>query len=262
MAVFALSFSASLLAAELHREKETQDVAPRFQVVRGKGWSVCERYARFLNAQPPAESPPLCHLQLSPEVKEPDWEVLDIQKHLNVIYLIEHPPYKAATNPDKPPPSFERWQQDFWQRQSEGQSPRLRRTHLALAEGGPVETILAYEADQNRCDRAVRENGYDFRGGGGGFALWNERLGKIDDYQSMLAFLPGTPSRLVLFHGRPFMVWVAWGNMSTTPQRRFEMRIGVHQFLYLPNMGEPYGQSERCQISFPLPSNIVERMAK
>ncbi len=92
--------AAPLLSSESHSLKENQDLAPRFQVVRGKGWSVCERYARFLNAQAQAESPPLSHLQPSPKLKEADWETLDLQKHLNVICTIQsrHEPRQAATS--------------------------------------------------------------------------------------------------------------------------------------------------------------------
>lgn len=256
-----MQMASAIHSAEHLPQRMEKPSQQRFTVVRGKGWSVCEHYARFLNAQPRTEALPLCDLKLSPELKEPDWEDLDIETHLHAIFTIEHPPYRYAINPDKHPPPFERWQEEFRQRQLEGQVPSLRRTRLALIQDGAVETILAYEADRNRCDRIVLDKGYSHRGGGADLVLWDERLDKVSDYQSMLVFL-ATPSRLLMFQGRPFMFWTAWGNMSTSPQRRFEGRIGVHQLLFIPGAGEPYGKSERCQIAFPLPSSIVERMTK
>ncbi|MFY9327442.1 MAG: hypothetical protein WAO76_05405, partial [Georgfuchsia sp.] len=117
--------------------KPDSEIQPktRFTVVQGKGWSVCEGYARFLNAQPADEPLPSCHLKLSPELKEPNWETLDIKTHLEIVYSMEHPPIIVSINPDKPPPPFDRWKSDLERQIQAGRSPRLRRTHLALVEG-------------------------------------------------------------------------------------------------------------------------------
>jgi hypothetical protein len=257
-----LHHQATAAVAALTDLKHNESIGKaRFTVVKGKGWSVCEHYARLLNSQPGNEPLPLCHLKLGSELKEPDWETLDIQSHLHTIYSIEYPPYRNAINPDKPPPPFDRWIDEFKQRQKDGQAPRLRRTYLALVEDGPMETILAYEADRDRCDKMVKDKGYSHNGGGVELVLWDERHNKIDGYRSMLTFT-ASPAQLLLFQGKPFMFWTFWGNMSATPKHRFEGRIGVHHFLFIPSASDPYGHSERCQIGFDLPSNIVERMTK
>ena len=126
---------------------------PHFTVTEGKGWSVCENYAKFMNTLPQEEAYPVCHLKLSsdfPDLKEPDWEVMDIPSHLEVVYGIE----KITTHRifDRPIDTFDHWKAVYEQQIRNGEvSPRLRRTHLALLDNAPVETILAYEPDRNAC---------------------------------------------------------------------------------------------------------------
>jgi len=65
----------------------------RFSVVQGKGWSVCESYAGFLNSLPESEPLPSCHLRRNPSLKELDWETLDVHSNLRMVYSLEYPPY-------------------------------------------------------------------------------------------------------------------------------------------------------------------------
>jgi hypothetical protein len=230
---------------------------PRFAVVQGEGWSVCESYARFLNAQPESESLPLCHLKLSPDLKEPNWETLDIQAHLETIYSMEYPPGRVSQNPDEPPPPFEHWKADFGRQLQEGRTPRLRRTQLAIVEGGAVETILAYEGDRRVCGAAVGEKLYAGWGGGERLWLWDVQENKINEFHSRLAFT-SLPRHLLLFQGKLFVFWIGWNRVSQ-PADQFVGSIDVRQISHIPGSGNPYAALKRCQIGFDLSPHIVER---
>jgi len=257
------SLAKDALTSREGRSKGSGQTQSRFTVVQGKGWSVCESYAHFLNRQAAIEPLPACHLKLSPEFKEPQWEELNISENLQTIYSMEYPPSIVSTNPDKPPPPLERWRVDFEQQLKEGRSPRLRRTRLVLVEGGPAETILAYEADRNECDKTVRRMGYSTWGDGVRLWLWDERKSKIDDYHTGMTF-PTAPVRLVLFHDKPQMLLTAWGSVDIPPYTRVHVggRIAVRQVFPVKGGGDPYGNRELCQIGFNLPPTVVERMTK
>jgi len=236
---------------------------PRFTVVQGKGWSVCESYARFLNSQPADELLPSCHLKLGPSLKEPHWQELDVQSSLNIIYSLEYPPYQNSLHPDKKPPSFADWKAAFERDLQGGRAPRLRRTHLALVAGGPEEAVLAYEANRKDCDEAVKKNGYSHSGDGARLFLWDDGQSSVNGFRSSITF-PAGPSRLLLFRGAPFMFMTWWGDVLVRPYNKVHVggRIGVYQNFSLPGGGEPYGMKELCQIGFELPAGIVERMTK
>lgn len=256
----------AVFATTAHANSESDSKAQskrRFSVVQGKGWSVCESYARFLNSQPADEPPPSCHLKLSPSLKEPDWQELDVQSSLNVIYSLEYPPYRSSLNPDKKPPTFADWKAAFERDLAGGRAPRLRRTQLALVAGGPAESVVAYEANRNDCDDEVKRRGYSDWGHGASLFLWEDRQNKISDFRSSLAF-PPAHTRLLLYRGAPFMFMTWWGDVLVQPYNKVHVggRIGVYQVVSLPSGGEPYGRKEVCQIGFELPAGIVERMTK
>ncbi|MGD9985108.1 MAG: lysozyme inhibitor LprI family protein [Porticoccaceae bacterium] len=234
-----------------------QKPKPRFRVTEGKGWTVCESYVRFLNSLPQSEPPPLCHLKLSPDLKEPDWEELDIHSHLQLVYTLEK--LTSPSEHDRPVDNFDHWKSIVEQQISTGEaSPRLRRVRLALVEGGPVETILAYEPDRNSCDKEVKKNGYAFYGSRTSLFIWNERDHKIEEYMSQIAF-GLSPRELLIFQGKPFTFWRWWGDVDGKT-RYVEGRIGVKYFTN--KVGSPYANLRRCQIGFELPSEITERMIK
>lgn len=255
-----------VFAATAHANNESDSKTqpkPRFSVVQGKGWSVCESYARFLNSQPASEPFPSCHLKLSPALKEPDWQELGVQSSLAVIYTLEYPPYRTSLNPDKPPPPFADWKAALERELAGGRAPRLRRTHLALVAGGPEETVLAYEANRNDCDDEVKRRGYSDWGHGTRLFLWDDRQDKINDYGSALAF-PPAHTRLLLYRGAPFMFMTWLGDVLERPYNKVHVggRIHVYQVVSLPSGSEPYGRKDLCQISFELPAGIVKRTTK
>ncbi|MDD2893426.1 MAG: hypothetical protein PHF20_05810 [Halothiobacillaceae bacterium] len=228
----------------------------RFTVTQGKGWTVCESYARYLNAQPESTPLPLCHIPRYPDfpnLKEPDWEVLDIRSNLALVYELE-----KLTSPsyhDRPVDTFNHWKVVFEQQIKEGiASPRLRRSQLKLLSDGPVETILAYEPDKDKCDRDMRRQGYADYGSQTKLFLWDEREHHIDKSR----FYIGHAFELLLFQGRPLLFFPYWGG-GMYPH--FVGGIDVFQFISA-GVGNQYGRVPRCTISFDLPETIIERMTK
>lgn len=234
---------------------------PRFTIPLGKGWSVCESYARFLNAQPEDEPLPLCHLKLGPDFMEPNWEELDIADSLPIVYAIENPSYPASSR--RLP--FDEWKASFDLQLKENRSPRLRRTRLALIEGGSLETILAYEADRNACDKEVKKRGYSDWGDGAKLMLWDSQANKVNDYDTWFAFMPA-PTKLIMYHGRPLMLRTVWGYEGDHPGKsggNVAGRIHVRHFSPAPTgNANPYTKLERCHIRFDLAPEIFERMTK
>lgn len=126
---------------------------PRYTMPSGRGWGVCEAYLKFLNSTPADEEPPMCDLKLGrvPGMKEPDWEVLDIEQHLEYVHQMELIIGKFEIEPE-PEKDFALWQVQRKERiNKRDQKPRLRRAKVALVQGGPVETVLAYDFDAARC---------------------------------------------------------------------------------------------------------------
>lgn len=229
----------------------------RFTVSQGKGWTVCESYARYLNSLPDSTPLPLCHIPRYPDfpdLKEPDWEVMDIQSNLELVYKLE-----KLTSPsyhDRPVDTFDHWKTVFDQQIKEGvASPRLRSTHLALLDKGPVETIMAYEPDQEKCDREMTKNGFAYNGALTNLYLWNEQEQRIDNDKNYIGRIPFD---LLLFQGKPLLFLSAWG-FGTNP--RLTGGIAVYHFVSA-GIGNQYGRVPRCAISFDLPSTLIERMTK
>lgn len=225
----------------------------RFIVTEGKGYAICESYTNFLNSLPEEEAAPICHPKISPafpDLKEPDWEELDITSHLGLVYEIE----KITTDRifDRPVDTFDHWKTIYEQQILGGEaSPRLRRTHLALLENAPVETILEYVPDRNACKdkRWVNETHASLY-------IWNEHEQKLEPYISRIAFA-GLPRELLLFQGKPFTFWVGWefprnDNVSGAIVVKYFKKVGA----------EPYASLTRCRINFEMPRNLYERMIK
>jgi uncharacterized protein len=225
----------------------------RFVVTKGTGYTICESYAGFLNSLPEEEALPICHLKLSPafpDLKEPDWEEMDIFSHLGLVYEIE----KVTTHKifNRPVDTFDHWKTVYEQQIQSGEaSPRLRRTHLALLENTHVETILEYLPDRNACkdkrwDRVTHTSLY----------IWNEREKKLEPYLSRIAFA-GLPRELLIFKGKPFTFWIGW------EFPRNDIVSGELDVNYFKQVGsEPYANLTRCRINFELPRSLYERMTK
>ncbi len=242
-----------------------QKPKPRFRVTEGKGWTVCESYVRFLNSLPESEPPPLCHLKLSPDLKEPDWEELDIRNHLELVYSIEKSHAEKLRVPSEyypPVDNFDHWKSIVEQQISTGEaSPRLRRVRLALVEGSPVETILAYEKDRNSCDKEVKKKGYAFYGSRTSLFIWNEQEQKIAEYMSRITFA-GLPQELLLYQNKPFTAISGWGDIMSPDRTSIFGTILVRRFTNKTGDANPYANLPCCRIDFELTSEIFKRMIK
>ncbi|MBI1175144.1 MAG: hypothetical protein GC139_07755 [Sideroxydans sp.] len=182
------------LAAPPKKAVAQEKSEPRFRVTEGKGYSVCENYAKFLNSLPDEEAYPICHLTLSssfPDLKEPDWGEMDIQSHLGLVYEIEK--ILSPSAHDRPVDTFEHWKAVYEQQIRTGEAlPRLRRTHLALLNKAPVETILAYEPDRDVCEKDIKTYGYPLRAMHTWLYLWNRKNGdgaRFQDFNAVTIWL-------------------------------------------------------------------------
>ena len=228
-----------------------------FIVTKGEGWSVCESYARYLNSLPENDAYPVCDLKLSPDfpdLKEPDWEVMDIPSHLEVVYNIEK--ILSPSDHDRPVDTFEHWKIVYEQQIRNGEaSPRLRRTHLALLDNAPVETILAYEPDRNSCEKRIKKTKLVDANRTSLF-LWDEHEQKIQTNISRIAFA-GLPRELLLYQGKPFTFWVGW---ETTSSNNILAYVKVNHFKKVG--AEPYANLFSCQINFDVPHELIARIIK
>jgi hypothetical protein len=157
---------------------------PRYKMVAGKGYGVCEAYLKHLNAFPPTEPPMICEHKINPKFKdisEPKWEELDIASNMKLVYeadiqrqllWVNNP---ATTRFNNPKPDYETWRNAFEEKlKKEHLKPRLRRTTVTIHRypnvnipGNPIVTIIAYEPDLNLCQQEKANSvGYAPDGGG------------------------------------------------------------------------------------------------
>ncbi len=252
---------------------------PRYNLAHGKGWSVCEAYLKFLNATPASEEPPMCDLKLKrvPGMREPDWEVLDLQQNLKLVHEIELILGGGRIEP-APDRDFERWKAQFRERtQVRGEQPRLRRTRMKLvlqeyfeigaAEvGGPrriptgrVETLLAYDLDLTSCEKELRKAR---QGRIGGLGRTQPNLFVFDEATQRVMGSGGYALRLEgewwLYDGRPYYVNRQFGDAAGP--KRGSLDRGGHLYIkrvepsssMLPG-NPPYLDREICRIRFDYP---------
>jgi len=246
------------LAAPPKKAVSQEKPEPRFRVTEGKGYSVCENYAKFLNSLPDEEAYPICHLTLSPsfpDLKEPDWEEMDIQSHLGLVYEFEK--ILSPSAHDRPVDTFEHWKAVYEKQIRTGEAlPRLRRTHLAMLNKAPVETILAYEPDRNVCEKDIKTYGYPLRATHTWLYLWNEQEQKMESRNVSHIAFGGLPKELLLYQGRPLTFYVAWEFPRATASGELDIS-------YFKKVGaEPYASLSRCRINFEMPRELYERMTK
>ena len=233
-----------------------QKMKPRFTVTEGKGWTVCESYVKFLNTLSetlPEEAYPVCHLKLSsdfPDLKEPDWETLDIPSNLKLIYDIEK--ILSPSRHDRPVDSFDHWKAVYEQQIRNGEaSPRLRRTHLVLLDNAPVEIIFAYEADS--CKKHIEK--YSDPDVHTHLFLWDRNEQKIQPYVSYIAF-GGIAKELVLFQEKPLTFFIGW------EYPRNIVSGGMYVSYFKKVGSEPYASLPRCRIDFEMSRELYERVIK
>jgi len=232
---------------------DTPQSKPRFTLVQGKGWTVCERYVKALNALPANGPQPYCHQLQAPQfsdLKAPQWEILNILDHLDTVYEIERKLFAADTNP-KFPATKEVWQANLERRlASHTEAPRLRRTRLALDPAGPVETILNYQPDTTQCEREVVQGTYDGSRTGWTY-IYDENTRRVD-----FAALVTWDAELLLFQGRPLFFKTVLGDI---PAYGHIYVIHIQMYRDPIHPRAHYGAGEfyqRCHIHFPFPQEF------
>ena len=179
---------------------------------------------------------------------------MDIPPNLELVYGIEK--ILSPSEHDRPVDSFGHWKTVYEQQIRNGEaSPRLRRTHLALLDNAPVETILAYEPDRDACERKAKTKGYIFTATRTNLFLWSEQEQKIQPYISTMAF-EGVPKELLLFQKKPltFFIWLGY------PSDMVSGEVYVSHFKKVGS--EPYASLPRCRINFEMPRELYERVIK
>jgi hypothetical protein len=188
---------------------------PRYKLVAGKGYSVCEAYLKHLNVLSVKESPPVCEVKLSPQFKNfrfPEWEALDWQGHLDWIYQLEQLLYHANADDEALKRlGFPDWQKNYLARVDSGElKPRLRRAQVTLNERGS-ETILDYDRRVGSCDESPPSQ-FGADGGSHYFVVVNGAPLRFE----LIAGWPQT-SHMILFNGRAyFMDFEQYGPWSLT----------------------------------------------
>lgn len=114
----------------------------------GTGYAVCETLVKMFNAQGASAFPFRCAIPLNPNVTQfsrPEWQELDIQQHLELVYRMESAINLWADPPWRTKLGFERWRElfnkEFFERK---ERPRLLKTRLSVEDGGSI-TVLAYD---------------------------------------------------------------------------------------------------------------------
>jgi hypothetical protein len=131
---------------------------PRYRLINGKGYSVCEAFLKNLNAFPASEPPMVCDVKVHPTHSEfslPDWKAMDIQRNLKIVYAAESQMPTLNGRSGIPPLPYDEWVKAFQERIRTGKAtPLLRRAVLTLNSRGP-ETVIAYRPVTSACVSAV-----------------------------------------------------------------------------------------------------------
>lgn len=215
----------------------------------GRGYSVCEAYLKHLNAMP-FESPGNgCRPWLDPDrhdFKLPNWEVLDVRKHLDWIYEMEQRVW-YGTHP--PTPGFEAWKHE-WLGKLDQQMlhPRLKRSRLVLDATVGEEELVAYDrGDWQGC----RDGRLTVNDGNGiyvsGYSLFISR----DGGRRFLQVVSGADASrgdVVLFGGKPF--WLTYRPNILVPHGPLVFFVNLKPFKHLSDWPKPgqdlYVAPDRC----------------
>jgi hypothetical protein len=230
MLLLAASASLSVLAA-----------GPRYRLVNGKGYTVCEAFLKNLNAFPATERPMICEQKIHPthlEFSLPKWEVMDVQSNLKIIYAAESQIVELYDRPGEVKPSYDKWAAAFQERiKSKSATPILRKTVVTLNSRGP-ETVISYSPISNRCQSDVD--------------IYREVVNGPDDYvfvlragsTPMVERVHHLPINVLFHHNKPYFVWAASQDFKTWGIRLYS----VSPVLPALSGTNNYGLQFRCEI--------------
>ena len=173
---------------------------PRYRIIQGKGYTVCEAFLKNLNAFPPDEPPMVCEQKIHPthpEFSRPTWEEMDVQSNLKLIYEVEGLHWRFRSIDAKP---FEEWEKHYQERIKTGEAkPRLRKTVLDLNGSGP-ETLIWYEYLIGKCADDLKEFKNTSTGPGGFIVVLRAATGKLEKFTGLIVSAKQTD--VLLYRGR------------------------------------------------------------
>lgn len=219
---------------------------PRYRIVQGQGYTACEAFVKNLNAFPIDDSM-ACDLKIHrthPEFSRPQWEELDVQTHLDLVYEAENLLMSAGS---KPPP-FVQWQSRYQERVASDQRkpPRLRKATLDLNGSGP-ETLIWYEvpgAESCPIDEG-RQQYVDAMNSFGGHVFVQRRA--TGELERIYGFITTNGRTDVLLHaGRPYFANAYLGPIWAGGESKRVLRIGIHPIARRLTDDGKYGVPARC----------------
>lgn len=226
-----LTSLAALAASQQVDAEQATASSPRYRIVEGKGYTVCEAFLKNLNALPPDDPPMVCELKIHPthpEFSRPRWEELDVQGNLPLIYEAESLLWIKTPIGTKPKP-FDAWQMQYQERIKVGPAKaRLRRTVLDLNGSGP-ETLVWYELPETEsCATSVAELNFmsDLNSFGGHvFLLRNGR--KLERLGGMIT--TGGHTEVLIYRSKTVLFANANAGAEHTPGKATPIwNIGLH----------------------------------
>lgn len=253
-----------------------EDQQPRYRLAFGKGTSVCEDYLKHLNAFPPDEPAMICERKIHPnltEFKSPEWEEIDIFKHLEWVYEIDYqlhfPHHKnenfyGYTSVGKKAMDFDTWRKDYEARtRAVGIEPHLYRAILPLEEWStaipgafppstPLPPLvrkprvwLAYDKGFDRCTDWNKENIALESGGIYNIFVLNEARDEID-FKAFLFSISQSKSDVFVHREKTYLTHAAITDLENKTATLFIS-------MALPTPGpdlSKYIQKNICRIEF------------
>lgn len=216
----------------------------RYQLTKGRGYSVCEAFLRNLNAFPSSEPPMVCEQKIDgsyPQFSRPGWEHLEIERNLQIAYTAELM-IPMLTPAGTQPPPFTQWLDTFEKRGiAAGRvEPRLRQTRLRLADG-TVETVVSYDPGGSECLAELRNRGALLGPAGGHMFIRRD-----DAIRPLGSFGGGAGTEfrvdLLLYKKQPFFVSV----VSDGPR----WIMGLHPVSKVRTYDGLYILEDRCEYAF------------
>jgi len=175
----------------------------------GKGYAVCEAYLKHLNS---LTEIPKCDVPVPLGFKQPDWEEMDIMKHLNLAHQIELA--QGGASIDK---NFESWSRAFIEQTKSGRiAPQIRKTQ-AQPFGEKMITLLAYTRDSLGCKRpedSAFPRFHWFQVGYAYFLLTDYPEASLRAIEGGLDSVSKGQAELLLYAGKPYFVRRFFGSTA------------------------------------------------
>ena len=189
--------------SSLKNSAESTVSKERFVVADGKGYAVCRVYLDSLNLPSSSLN---CGERIPPGFKRPDWQEMNVNKHLDWVYQILQEQGNVPAGQ-----TFKLWSTTFIEQIKAGKiSPQIRKIQVLQSDDEEAITLIAYKDNREGCNR-LQKKPLHFGQGGFGFAYF--RLLSDEPTVRLLAFSDEngyvssrTVSELLLYAGKPYLV--------------------------------------------------------